>query len=60
MMFARLNDRDEYFMDGLSIARRALGARGFNENTLDKITAGVMTAVDTYTLIQDFQDGDSG
>ena len=44
-------------MDGISTATRALGARGFDEEVLDRMASRVMQAVDTYTLLQSLKDG---
>jgi len=49
-------ERDDYLMDGIRTARSLLGAQGFDEEVLDKMAAGVMKAVDTYSMLQDLQD----
>jgi len=55
-LLSRIMERDDYLMDGIRTARSLLGAQGFDEEVLDKMAAGVMKAVDTYSMLQDLQD----
>jgi len=55
-LLSRIMERDDYLMDGIRTARSLLGAQGFDEEVLDKMAAGVMKAVDTYSMLQDLQN----
>jgi len=54
-LLIRIRERDDYLMDGIRTARSLLGAQGFDEEVLDKMAAGVMKAVDTYSMLTDLQ-----
>ena len=54
-MIIRIRERDDYLMDGIRTARSLLGAQGFDEEVLDKMAAGVMKAVDTYSMLTNLQ-----
>jgi len=54
-LIKRIRERDDYFLEGIRTARSLLGAQGFDEEVLDKMAAGVMKAVDTYTMLQDLK-----
>ena len=38
-------------------AKKALGARGFDSEALDRLSENVLTAVDSYTVYQSLKDG---
>merc|ERR1711870_24540 len=54
-LFNRIRERDDYLFDGIRTARSLLGAQGFDEDVLDRMAAGVMKAVDTYSMLQGLQ-----
>merc|ERR1719189_855398 len=51
-LFNRIRERDDYLFDGIRTARSLLGAQGFDEDVLDRMAAGVIKAVDTYSMLQ--------
>merc|ERR1711870_72986 len=57
-LFNRIRERDDYLFDGIRTARSLLGAQGFDEDVLDRMAAGVMQAVDTYSMLQGLQGDD--
>merc|ERR1711990_822614 len=51
----RTYERDGYILDGIRTARGLLG-EDFDAEVLDQITAGVLKAVDTYSMLQGLQE----